>query len=315
MDSDSRHQRILVTGGSGLIGRRLCRRLRRSDIEVVELAHRARHGAYAWNAEAGERPPAEALARISAVIHLAGAPIAQRWTAKAKRAIHDSRVKGTRALAEALAALPEAERPTVFISMSGVAIYGRRRDESLLDEQSPLAPDGDSFLADVARAWESAATPAAEAGIRTVHLRTGMVLARHGGALPKLVPAFKWFAGGPAGPGTQRMPWITLDDLHSLIFFCLRTRTLSGPVNAVAPHAVTNADFAHQLGLTLHRPAVVRTPAWALRLLFGQMAEETILADLAPFPAKAMEAGFQFTHNRIKDALADIFSGTAKPAA
>ncbi len=144
--------------------------------------------------------------------------------------------------------------------------------------------------------------------------RTGVVRAKHGGALAKLLPVFRLGLGGPVGPGTQRMPWITLHDLSSLIFFALRTRAIHGPLNAVAPHAVTNADFATALGAALNRPAKLPAPAWALRLIFGQMADETLLADLSPFPAKAMEAGFQFTHNRIKDALGALL-GPAGAAA
>lgn len=313
MTCDLRQRRVLLTGGSGLIGAELCRRLRQCDIEVVELAHRKRPGAYAWDPEAGTAPPEEALTGLSAVIHLAGAPIARRWSDKAKREIRDSRVNGTRALATAIAALPEGERPGVFIAMSGVAVYGRRRSEAFLDEHAALAPAGESFLADVARDWESAADPLVTAGIRTVHLRTGMVLSAQGGALAKLRWPFRFFLGGPAGPGTQRLPWITLPDLAALIFFTLRHRALTGPVNAVAPHAITNADFAQLLGAAMHRPALIPAPAWALRLAFGQMADETILADLTPFPAKALEAGFQFKHNRMQDALAALIGSPAAP--
>lgn len=314
MDCDIRSRRVLVTGATGLIGTALCRQLRQCGIEVVELGRRPRTGGFAWDADSGAPPPAEAFAGVTAVIHLAGSPIARRWSHEARRSIRDSRVNGTRALAEALAALPATNRPEVLVSMSGVAVYGRVRAEALLGENAAIAPAGDSFLADVARDWEAATAPASAAGIRTVHLRTGVVLAKHGGALAKLLPGFRLFLGGPVGPGTQRMPWITLHDLASLIFFALRTRTIQGPLNAVAPHAVTNADFAAALGAVLNRPAKLPVPTWALRIVFGQMAEETLLADLSPFPAKAMEAGFQFTHNRIKDALGALLGPSVAPA-
>lgn len=311
MDCDQLPAKVLITGGSGLVGRAFKKRLAECGIALTELSHRARPGAFVWNAERGDTPPREAFDGVRAVVHLAGAPIDRRWSDAAKRSIRDSRVNGTRALAEALAALPSDRRPGTFVSMSGISVYGIQRKETRLDEHAGVAPAGAGFLCDLAREWEAVTGPAARAGIRTVTLRTGVVLAKEGGALAKMLPAFKLGLGGPAGDGAQRLAWISLDDLVSLVFFALRTPGLSGPVNAVSPHAVTNADFARALGAAVRRPASVRAPAFALRALFGQMAEETILSDIAPFPAKALEAGFQFRHPVLPGALAAILNGNA----
>jgi uncharacterized protein (TIGR01777 family) len=311
MDCERLPAKVLITGGSGLVGRAFKKRLAGCGITPVELSHRTRPGAFTWNAERGDVPPPEAFEGVRAVVHLAGAPIARRWSEAAKRAIHDSRVNGTRAIAEAIAALPSEKRPEVFVSMSGIAVYGIHRKETRLDERAGMAPAPGEFLPNLAREWEAVTGPAVRAGVRTVLLRTGMVLARDGGALAKMLPVFKLGLGGPAGDGAQRLAWISVDDLVSLIFFALRTPGLSGPVNAVSPHTVTNADFARALGFAIHRPTSITAPVFALRALFGKMAEETILSDLAPFPAKAMEAGFQFRHPTLQGALEEILHGHA----
>ena len=309
MDCERLPSKILLTGGSGLIGSALKRHLAGCGVEVVELSHRARPDAFSWRPESGEPPPPEALAGVQAVVNLAGAPIARRWTSAVRRHIHDSRVVGTRALADALAALPPDERPATFVSMSACAIYGIKRPESRIDEKSHVAEPGEGFLCDVAREWEAVTHPASRAGIRTVILRSGIVLSRRGGALPKMLPAFKAGLGGPLGDGSQKVAWISLDDLVSLIFFALRTPALSGPVNAVSPHSVTNADFSRSLGMALNRPAPLRMPACVLRALLGRLADETLLADVAPFPAKAMEAGFHFKHPELPAAMTDSLCG------
>lgn len=311
MDCERIPAKVLITGGSGLVGRALKKRLAGCGITPVELSHRSRAGAFTWNAERGDAPPPEAFEGVRAVIHLAGSPIARRWSEGAKRSIRDSRVNGTRALAEGIAALPSDKRPEVFVSMSGIAIYGIHRKETRLDEHAGVAPANSGFLPDIAREWEAVTGPAARAGVRTVLLRAGMVLAKEGGALAMMLPVFRLGLGGPAGDGSQRLAWISLEDLVSLIFFALRTPGISGPVNAVSPHTVTNADFARSLGFALHRPASVPAPIFALRALFGQMASETILSDIAPFPAKAMEAGFQFRHPELPGALEEILHGHA----
>ena len=307
MDCDIRHRRILLTGASGLVGAELKRRLVQCGIGVVELSHRARPGAIVWDGSTGTPPRAEAFDGVSAVIHLAGAPIERRWSESVKQEIRNSRVNTTRALVAGMSALPKEKRPEVFICMSGAGIYGTARPEMRIAENAPLAAPGESFLADVARDWEKEAGAAENLGVRTVMLRTGMVLARQGGALPKMALPFKFFLGGRIGSGRQHSPWISLDDLTSLMFFALRQKSLSGAVNAVAPHCVTNSDFTKALSVTLHRPAILPTPACLLRLVFGNMAQETLLADSAPFPAKAMEAGFEFKHHEVTDALAAIY--------
>lgn len=286
------------------MGSALKRRLAEAGVAIVELAHRERPGAFVWNAERGDPPPSAAMEGISAVVNLAGANVATLWTEGAKRRIRNSRVNGTRALAEAFAALPQDRRPEVFVSMSGISVYGLQRSVHRLDETAPLARAGEGFLCDLARDWELVTGPAQRAGIRTVLLRTGVVLSAKGGAVSKMLPAFKAGVGGPVGPGTQRVAWIELDDLVALIFFALRTKNLSGPVNAVSPHIVTNADFSRVLADAVHRSAKLRVPAFAMRLAFGRMADETLLSDIAPFPAKALETGFTFRHPELPGAIA-----------
>lgn len=291
------------------MGRALKRRLAEAGVAIVELAHKPRPGAFVWNAERGDPPPSAALEGVSAVVNLAGANVATLWTEGAKRSIRNSRVNGTRALAEAFAALPQDRRPEVFVSMSGISVYGLQRNAHRLDETAPLAPAGEGFLCDLAREWELVTGPVQRAGIRTVLLRTGVVLSAKGGAIAKMLPAFKAGVGGPVGPGTQRVAWIALDDLVGLIFFALRSKNLSGPVNAVSPHIVTNADFSRVLADAVHRSAKLRVPAFAVRLLFGRMADETVLSDIAPFPAKALETGFTFRHPELPGAIAAALAG------
>lgn len=308
MSQDLRPKRVVIAGASGLIGGALKSRLIRGGIEVTELSLRPRPGD-----APGATPPSEMFEGASAVVNLAGAPIARRWTERVKREIVESRVNITRALVAAMAAIPEGRRPEVFVSMSGVGIYGLRRPELRLDERAEIAPPGVSFLSDVAREWEAAAMSAEQAGIRTVVLRTGMVLSRRGGALPRIVFPYRFFLGGPLGEGSEHTPWISLEDLTSLIFFALRRKNISGPVNAVAPHAVTSRDFAQALGVALRRPAALRVPPAVLRLIGGRMAGELLLADIAPFPAKAMEAGFEFRHNGISDTFSALFGPRVAP--
>lgn len=299
-------ERVLITGGSGLIGSALKQRLRASGIQIVELARRPGPSTFVWDAETGEAPPDAAFDGVNVVIHLAGTNIARRWTTAARRSIHDSRVLGTRVLAETIAALPAKRRPCVFISMSGISIYGSLRPDERLDERAELAPMNSGFLSDLSREWEAVTHVVERAGVRTVQLRTGMVLAREGGALKKMLAPFRLGIGGPMGHGAQKISWISLDDIVSLIFFTMRTTSINGPVNAVAPHAVSNTDFARALGAAVNRPASLKIPRNLLRLLFGKMAEETVLADVEVRPEKAMSAGFGFRHPKLDDALQDI---------
>jgi uncharacterized protein (TIGR01777 family) len=254
--------RILITGASGLVGSEVTRLLDAQDLPWTALSHRDE----GWNPEAGHLNPS-LLDGCDTVIHLAGEPIAaKRWTDAQKARIRDSRVNGTRALAEAMARSP-AQHSTL-ICASAIGIYGDAGDE-VLTEKSPVAED---FLADVVRGWEDAAAPAREAGVRVVHLRLGVVLSPQGGALAKMLPVFRLGLGGPIGTGKAWMSWIHLSDAAKAFVHALQEPRLKGAYNLVAPQPVQNQDFTKCLGRTLHRPAVLPVPPFALRLLMGEMA-------------------------------------------
>lgn len=280
-------RRIILTGATGLIGLALTRRLRESDYDVVPF--RSRHDGPAGFNHLTGKIDQETLEGAYAVIHLAGESIAQRWTEAAKERILTSRRDGTHLLARTLAALKQ--KPAVFLSMSGINRYGLHRTESL-DETSAVCAEG--FLPAVTEAWEHATRPTSEAGIRTVLLRTSLVLAASGGGLKQMLPAFRLGLGGPIGGGQQRMSWIALPDLVELIVWAMENPAIRGPLNAVAPQPVTQAEFARTLGAVLGRPSFLPMPAWALSLLFGQMGRETILGDLAARPRVALDGGFRF---------------------
>lgn len=240
----------------------------------------------------------ECVEGLSGAIHLSGASIAaHRWTTAYKREMTASRVGSTRALATALACLRQP--PEALLVASAIGIYGNRADE-FLDETSAT---GTGFLADLCHQWELAARPAAEAGIRVVHLRFGVVLGPGPGALAQIVPLFRLGLGGPLGSGQQWMSWISLADAIAATVFALRTPSLSGPVNLTAPQPTTNAEFSRTLGRAMHRPAVLPAPEFALRLALGQMADEALLASARAFPAKLLQAGFRFMHPTVAEAL------------
>jgi uncharacterized protein (TIGR01777 family) len=290
--------RVAISGASGLIGTALSVALERDGHAVLPLV-RSRHagpGEIAWNPEAG-RIDAAALEGLDAVVHLAGENIAQRWTAGVRSRILESRVRGTRLLADTLASL--SRPPELLVSSSAVGYYGDRGDEPL-DESSP---PGDDFLAGVAEAWENAAKPAAEAGIRVVHPRFGVVLSPAGGALKRMLPAFRLGAGGRLGSGRQWMSWIAINDAVDAIRFVIGTPALAGPIDFTAPEPVTNAEFTRVLGRVLGRPTFLEVPAVALRLLFGEMADRTLLASQRARPARLLGAGFSFRHPMLEDAL------------
>jgi len=252
-----------------------------------------------WN-PAHDTPTAETgiLEGLSAAIHLSGASVTgHRWTAAYKREMTASRVESTRSLATTLARLRQP--PGALLVASAIGIYGSRADE-ILDESS--AP-GSGFLADLCQEWEAAALPAAEAGIRVVHLRFGVVLGPGPGALASMVPLFRLGLGGRLGSGRQWISWISLADAIAAIVFALRTPSLAGPVNLTAPQPTTNGEFARLLGRILHRPALLPAPAFVLRLALGQMADEALLASARVLPAKLLAAGFQFTHSTVEEAL------------
>jgi len=290
---------IAVTGATGLIGSALVARLRAGGHLVRRLVRSAREaqaGDVPWNPEAGTLDPA-ALAGCDAIIHLAGAPVAQRWTASHKRDIRESRVQGTSLLAKAVAGM--AVKPRVVLSGSAIGYYGDRGDE-LLDERS--AP-GTGFLADVGKAWEAAADPIAQAGVRLVLLRTGIVLSPDGGALEKMLPPFRLGLGGPMGSGRQWMSWISLEDHLRAMEHALVTEGVRGAVNLVSPNPMTNASFATTLGRVLRRPALIPLPAVALELMFGEMAEATILAGQRVTPHVLSSTGFNCSEPTLEGAL------------
>lgn len=289
---------IALSGASGLLGSALRPVLTTAGWQVRPLVRRdAKPGEVRWDPAAGTLD-ATALAGVSAAIHLAGESIAAgRWTEAKKAAIRSSRILGTRLLSESLARLPQ--RPVVLVSASAIGIYGDRGD-ALLSEDSPLGSD---FLSEVGKEWEAATAPASDAGIRVVHLRLGIILARDGGALPRMARPFQLGAGGPIGSGRQWMSWIALDDAVRVVLEALQNPGARGPFNAVAPEPVRNADFAARLGEVLHRPALVPVPAFALRLLFGEMADAALLASQRVVPARLNALGFVFRHPSLREAL------------
>ena len=299
--------RVLLTGGSGLVGSSLAPALVASGHEVVRLARPStpatgRESLAIWNPESGQIDLSRAGC-LDAVVHLAGETIAQRWTPEVKRRIRDSRVGGTRLLCEALAKLPT--RPKVLVCASATGFYGDHGDE-WLDEQGDAGKD---FLAEVCRQWEAACASAAGQGIRVVHLRIGIVLTPKGGALAKMLPVFRLGLGGRLGDGRAYWSWITLDDLLEVIQHALVSEALCGAVNAVSPHPVTNAEFTKTLGGVLRRPAILPVPRFAVELLFGEMGREAMLAGFRVKPAKLIESKFKFRYPELAPALRHLVGG------
>lgn len=296
---------VVVTGATGLIGAVLVERLRLRGHHVrrlVRSASRAVEGDVVWDPSRDELPPS-ALEGANAIVHLAGEPIAHRWTAARKRTIRESRVRSTELLARTAASL--VSRPRVFLSGSAVGYYGDRGEEVLGESSAP----GADFLAGVAVEWERATARAADAGIRVVLLRSGVVLSARGGALAKLLPIFRLGAGGPLGSGRQWMSWIALDDHLRAIEHALFTESLRGPANLAAPNPVTNAAFATTLGRVLSRPALVPVPAFALELLYGEMARSTLLSSQRAAPLALTASGFEFAHPTLEGALREELKG------
>jgi TIGR01777 family protein len=291
--------RILISGASGLIGRGLTSRLVSAGDTVRTLVRRKPEeskGEIRWDPDAGVLDSSR-LDGLDAVVHLAGKPIDSRWTEATKKAIRDSRVRGTKLLAEVVSRLPT--RPKVFISASAVGFYGSRGDE-VLDETSA---SGTGFLADVCRQWEEAGAAARDAGIRTVQLRSGLVLSRKGGMLARVLSPFKMGAGGVVGTGRQWMSWISLEDATAAIQYAISAAELSGPVNVTAPQPVCNAEFTRTLGKVIGRPTLVPLPAFAVSLLLGELGDELLLAGQKVLPRKLLAAGFRFAHSDLESAL------------
>jgi uncharacterized protein (TIGR01777 family) len=295
--------RILITGATGRIGTLLVGELLARGDEVTVLsrapdkARRALPGvdAIAWDPER-EPAPAEALSGRDGVLHLAGEDVAQRWTDDAKRRIRASRELGTRNLVAGLEAADP--RPGVLVASSAVGYYGPHGDERV-DETTP---PGDDFLASVCVAWEREAARAAQLGLRVVHVRTGVVLDREGGALSKMLPFFRLGIGGPVAGGRQYLSWVHRDDIVGIQLAALDGESWSGPVNATAPEPATNRDFSRALGRALHRPALAPVPGLAVRALYGDMAEIVTQGQRA-IPRRARELGYRFRHPDLDEAL------------
>jgi uncharacterized protein (TIGR01777 family) len=277
---------IAITGASGFIGRALAERLRTTGHTVTPVSLRS-------------APPAETFADCDAVMNLAGELVAQRWTAAVRERIRNSRIQGTHSLVTALSSRP----PRVLISASAVGYYGSRGDEILTEDAAP----GSDFLGQVAADWEQEARAAEEFGVRVVTLRIGIVLGRGGGALPRMALPFRLGLGGRVGTGQQWMSWIHLDDLVAMIDFALATPTLTGPVNAVVPNPVINAEFTRELARILHRPALFPVPAIALKWLLGEMSQ-VLLGGQRVIPEAALRAGFRFQYADLGAALRQVFA-------
>jgi uncharacterized protein (TIGR01777 family) len=294
--------RIAITGATGLIGSALAETLGAAGHDLVRLVRRdpAGPGEVRWDIGAGTVDEA-ALEDVEAIVHLAGENVGQRWTDGARKQILGSRVQGTRLVAEAAARLP---RKPVLLCASAIGYYGVRGDEEL-DES---ASRGTGFLADVVEAWEGAAGPAREAGLRTVHLRQGVILSTSGGALARMLTPFRLGTGGRIGSGKQWWSWVSLDDVVASYLFALE-HELEGPVNVTAPGAVRNREFVKALGRALHRPAIFPLPAVAVKTAFGEMGEEMLLGGQRVVPAKLQAAGFGFARPDIDSGLAHALAG------
>jgi uncharacterized protein len=298
--------RALVTGATGFVGHRLLAHLEtpvvlsrdgaKAERELAQFGVKA----YSWNPTA-EPAPAEAFAGVDAVFHLAGEPVAGRWTSAKKIRMRESRTTGTRNLVATLAALPV--KPKVLVSASAVGYYGDRGDEVLTES---AAPAGD-FLAELCQGWEREALAAEAHGIRVATIRTGIVLGEHGGALAKMLTPFYLGAGAPLGNGRQYMPWIHIEDLVRMMLFAAEHDNVRGPLNGAAPHPVTNREFTKALGRAIHRPTFMPPiPRFMLRLMFGEFGN-IMLTSQRTTPRAAEQAGFKFTYPELEPALQNIF--------
>ncbi len=291
--------KVLVSGASGLVGHSLVLHLRNNGHEVRRLVRTQEVPADAifWDPEHGRLDPRE-IDGFDAVVHLAGENVASgRWTENRKHKILASRVDGTALLTARL--LENERRPTVFIAASAIGAYGNSGDQ-VVSEESDY---GVGFLAEVCREWEAASRPLADAGVRLVHLRIGVVLSTDGGALSKMLTPFKLCLGGVLGTGEQYFSWLTIDELSSIIEFVIERGDVAGPVNAVAPNPVTNRELTTGLGKALGRPTVIPMPAFAVRAMFGEMGEELLLSSTRVRPAKLEAAGYRFLHPELTQAL------------
>jgi uncharacterized protein len=276
---------VAITGASGMIGKRLRQRL----AEAGHVAHAIARGT--------------AVPACDAIVNLAGEPIVQRWTESAKKRIYDSRVEGTRRLVTALS--QQSQRPSVLVCASAVGIYGARGDEILTENSTP----GSGFLPRIVMDWEASAEAAETLGVRVINLRFGVVLGR-GGALAKLLLPFRLGVGGRLGSGRQWMSWIHIDDVASLILLAIENAALQGAINATAPQPVTNAEFTRILAAVLHRPALLQVPAFALKLVLGEMSQ-VLLDSQRVLPTAAQAAGFRFQYPDLPAALGNILAASS----
>jgi len=292
--------RLAIAGAGGLIGSALSAFLTTGGHTVLRLVRKPETDAadeVAWDPERGPLQP-ERLEDVDAVVYLAGTNIAAgRWSERRKQELVKSRVDAVRRLVEALGSLDQP--PRTFVCASAIGFYGDCGERTVTED----APAGEGFLADLARRWEGAAGAAEAWGARVVLPRFGVVLSSRGGALAKMLPAFRFGLGGPLGSGRQLLSWVALDDAVGAVYHALRTEDLQGPVNVAAPAPLAQRDFARVLGRVLRRPAFLPLPAAALRLIFGEMAEETLLASTGVLPARLTETGYRFRHPELEGAL------------
>lgn len=293
--------KVVVTGSRGLVGSAFLSSLAAGGHQAVRLVRgRSAPGEFLWDPEKGS-VDAQAFAGADSVVHLAGENIAAgRWTESRKRRIRDSRVGGTRALAEALARLER--KPRALVCASAIGFYGDRGDETLTEASSA----GSGFLPEVCKEWEAASRPAAQAGIRVAQLRFGIVMTPKGGALRKMLLPFQMGAGGRLGSGQQWFSWVALDDVVGALHHAMLTEGLAGPVNVVAPNPVTNAEFTKTLGRVLRRPTVAAVPAFAARALFGEMADALLLSGARVSPRRLLDTGYRFLYPDLEGALRHV---------
>ena len=301
---------VAIAGATGLIGTTLAAACARDGIPVSALVRDTARGAerlpsatlHAWDATRGS-PPAGAFDGVDVVVNLVGEALAdKRWSDARKKQLRDSRVVATRALVDAMRDLPK--RPRLLISASGVGYYGNRGDEILTESASA----GTGFVAELVRDWEAEAMRAADIGLRVVVMRSGVVLSKDAGILRKLLPPFRMGLGGPIGGGGQWLPWIHLADQIGLIRHAMSHEAVTGPLNAVAPEPVTNGEFARALGEALGRPTVLKAPAFALRLRFGSLVDEVLLASQRVMPVRTLETGYAFRHPLLREAMAEVLA-------
>jgi uncharacterized protein len=299
--------KVLITGASGLIGQALQRSLAAKGHQLLLASRKEPTDTdhIKWTIEEGFSD-AEKLEGVDVVVHLAGENVSGgfRWTDEKKKAIRDSRILGTRSVVDAISNMKV--KPKVFIASSAIGFYGERGDEAVTESSAA----GDNFLATVCKDWESESRRAEDAGIRTVLLRTGIVLSKDGGALATMLTPFKLGVGGVVGSGKQWMSWISLEDQIRIIEFAIENESIRGAINAVAPNPVTNEAFTKTLGEVLYRPTFLPLPEFAISMIFGEMGDALLLASTKVLPKRVLDAGFEFKHTELKPAIEHAVSGT-----